>query len=61
MTKREAIKRKAEWAKALSEGRVVRWNGGMTLTSYPTTEATQLALLDRAQHGDHAEIVQVQA
>lgn len=38
MTKREAIKRKAEWALALKEGRVVRYNGGMTLTSYPTTE-----------------------
>ena len=64
MTKREAIKRKADWAKALAEGRVVRWNDGMVLTSYPTVAGALAAVakinsdLDRA--GD-AKIVVVQA
>ena len=59
MTRKEAIARKAAWALALSEGRVVRYNGGMTLTSYPTVEAAQLALLTHARNGDNAEIVVV--
>ena len=40
MTKREAIQRKAAWAKALSEGRVVRYNG-MSFKSFPTVEQAE--------------------
>lgn len=41
MTKKQAIERKESWSKALAEGRVVRYNFGMTLRSYPTAaEAT---------------------
>lgn len=38
MTKKEAIERKANWAKALAEGRVVRYNSGMSLKSWPTVQ-----------------------
>jgi hypothetical protein len=34
MTKKEAAKRKADWSKALAEGRVVRYNNGMQLRSF---------------------------
>jgi len=56
-TKREAINRKAEWHKALVEGRVVRSFGGLSLTSYPTVEAARAAWLALVEDDDTAEIV----
>ena len=38
MTKKEAAKRKADWSKALAEGRVVRYNDGMQLRSFASVE-----------------------
>ncbi len=56
MTKRqEAIARKAAWQLALLEGRVVRWQGGMQLTSYPTVDAARAAIV--AAGDETAEIV----
>lgn len=56
-TKKEAIERKAAWSKALQEGRVVRYNGGMTLTSYPTVERARQALQEFTLAGMRAELV----
>jgi hypothetical protein len=56
MTKREAKQNKANWSKALVEGRVVRF--GLSMTSYPTVEAAQTAL---AKIGEDASIVVVPA
>jgi hypothetical protein len=36
MTKKESIQHKAEWQKALSEGRVVRYNNGQPMRSFIT-------------------------
>lgn len=59
MTKKEAIQRKADWAKALAEGRVVRF-GSDRLTSYPTVARAEVAVRDaRAFTGKWAEIVVV--
>lgn len=58
-TKAEAKAQKAEWAKALVEGRVVRFNDGLTLKAYPTIEARDLALAAFAAAGMDAEIVEV--
>ena len=45
MRKRKlAALRKASWALALREGRVVRFFDGAQLTSYPTVKAAQEAL-----------------
>jgi hypothetical protein len=54
-TKKEAIQRKIEWSCALVEGRVVRYNGGMTLTSYSTKEKAETA----AREIEGAEIVRL--
>jgi len=55
MTKKEAIERKAAWSRALAEGRVVRFEGGMRLTSYPTV-AQAMAAVPAAEN---AEIVRL--
>jgi hypothetical protein len=59
MTKNQAIERNAAWSKALAEGRVVRWNDGMTLTSYPTELLALAAVQDIKLAGMDAEIVKV--
>ena len=41
MTKKEARERKAAWQQALLDGRVVRYNDGMELRSFPTVEAAE--------------------
>ncbi len=58
-TKKEAIARKAAWSKALAEGRVVRYNGGLSLTSYPTIEQALLAVEVATAVGLDASIVKV--
>jgi hypothetical protein len=44
LTKKEAAKRKADWNKAIREGRVVRFLGMSTFVCYPTIEARDAAL-----------------
>lgn len=39
LTKKEAAARKAEWTKALTEGRVIRFGNGDSFRSFPTIEA----------------------
>ena len=56
MTKQEARKRQADWSKALQESRVVRFNGGLSLNSYPTVERAQAALQEALAAGFEAEI-----
>ncbi len=59
MTKKEAKTRKAAWQQALADGRVVRSNDGMTLTSYATAERAQAAVAENAAQGLVAEIVKI--
>lgn len=61
--KQNAINKAAEWRRALAEGRVVRYHGGMTFTSYPTVAGAEAFLATlRTEHGDAtAEIVRVSA
>jgi hypothetical protein len=60
MTKKEAKARKAAWQLALTQGRVVRHNDGMTLTSNKTVhDAKMLVFALRDNGDDSAEIVQV--
>jgi hypothetical protein len=41
MTKKEAIARKAAWGAALTEGRVVRYNKGLSMRSFATADEAQ--------------------
>lgn len=65
MAKRITPRKKAAydagaWQKALLEGRVVRFNGGMTLTSHPTQAGTAAHLAELRCSGDEtAEIIRV--
>ena len=52
-TKKEAIERKVAWNRALIEGRVVRYNDGLTMTSYSTKEKAEAA----ARELEGAELV----
>ena len=62
---RKAAKARAErnaaWRLALSEGRVVRYNGGDWLVSYPTIEARDAAYAEALRAGMPAEILRVVA
>lgn len=50
----------AEWRRALSEGRVVRFNDGMSLQSHPTVAGAEARLAELLAGGDaSAEIVKV--
>jgi hypothetical protein len=60
VTKKEARARKAAWQQALSEGRVVRYNEGLTLVSYPTMAARDKALSEAKAAGVPAAIVWTQ-
>lgn len=60
MMKKEAIARKAAWQRALAEGRVVRHDDGMRLTSYVTAEAAQREVEVARSVGLKAEIVVVE-
>ncbi len=58
-TKAEAKARKAAWQLALSEGRVVSSNGGLTLTSDRTIHDAQMLVFALRDNGDEtAHIVQ---
>jgi hypothetical protein len=60
MTKKEAKARKAAWQRALVEGRIVRSNGGMTLTSNKTVHDAKMLVFALRDNGDRsAEIVKV--
>lgn len=59
MTKKKYAKSRAEWRKALVEGRVVRANESTTLTSYPTREEAEAACRRINAGGMPAELVQV--
>jgi len=59
MTKKEARARKNDWMRAVAEGRVVRLNGGMQMTSYPTVAAAQAAQTELSAQGLDAEIVKL--
>lgn len=61
MTKKEAIARKADWSRALAEGRVIRYNFGMTLRSYPTAEEARAEVERFKDAGHQASIVKVEA
>jgi hypothetical protein len=54
MTKREARRHKAEWDKAIHEGRVVRWGEGLHFEAFKTAEEAQAAV---EQIGEDAAIV----
>jgi hypothetical protein len=57
MTKRKAAMiRKAEWKLALAEGRVIRV--GLAMTSYPTIEAANTALIAGREAGAERVILQ---
>jgi hypothetical protein len=55
MTKREYRAARAEWTKALAEGRILRV--GNTLTSYPTIEARDAAIAKIERGGVTVSIV----
>ena len=51
------IERKAAWSLALSQGRVVRYNGGLTMRSYPTAEEARMECERFKDAGHHASVV----
>jgi hypothetical protein len=55
---KQAIARKRAWQAALTEGRVVRSNNGMTLTSNKTVHDAKMLVFALRDNGDDtAEIV----
>lgn len=58
MTKKQARERKAEWQRALAEGRVVKFDNGLTFTAY-MTQAQALAAQDAARQAGRAASVVV--
>ena len=48
---------KAEWNKAIGEGRVVRFEGGEWFKSYPTAEAARAAVTSAEADGFEAHVV----
>ncbi len=60
MTKKEALTRRAEWDRALSEGRVIRYNDGASFTSYRTLAERDLALVVAKAQGITAEVVSME-
>lgn len=60
VTKKEArIYDAAEWRRALSEGRVVRYNDGMTMQSRPTVAGAMARLAELHAQGLPAQIVRI--
>lgn len=59
MTKKEAKVRKLAWNVALAEGRVLKYDAGKQLTSYPTIEARDTALAQAKAVGFPCEVVKV--
>ena len=55
MTKKEARARKEAYSLALKEGRVVRYNSGLSFQSFKTVEAAQ-AFLDQLTNDGHIAI-----
>jgi hypothetical protein len=53
-TKKEAKARKEAWTKALSEGRVVRYNDGMEFRSFLTAEAAEQFKIGLIRQGINA-------
>jgi len=50
----------AEWRRALSDGRVVSYNNGMTMTSHPTKKGAEDHFLSLLPNDASAKIVQAQ-
>ena len=57
MTKKEAKARKAAYQLALSEGRVVRYNSGLSYRAFPTVEAAETFLANLLDDGHIAIIL----
>ena len=57
MTKKQARERKAEWSKALVEKRILRFDNGQRLISYPTIEARNAAFDAAMATGIPCEVV----
>lgn len=59
VTKAEARTFRAEWAQAVQEGRILRFNDGMSMQMFPTIAARDAALVKMRKAGLTVEIVQV--
>lgn len=58
MSKKEAKARKAAYTNALAEGRVVRYNGGMSFRSFLTVQDAEFFLETVRLHDLSATIIQ---
>jgi hypothetical protein len=59
VTKKEAREAKRRWSLALAEGRVVRYDDGLTLRAFLTREQAEAALVVAREDGRDASIVVV--
>ena len=58
MTRKQvAQKRRDDWRQAVSDGRVVRYGGGISFTAFQTVELAQQAVECASRNGFPAEIV----